>query len=267
MNEPTRVGLIGLGAIARSVLGHLPVGFVAGGVLVREQRAAEARDELPDAIEVVRTPDELLALDLAAVLECAGQAALARFGEAILEGGADLIAASTGALANDELRSRFAAAAARGGSRLIVPAGAIGGLDALGALRPGGLSRVAYTSIKPPIAWRGTPAERVVDLSSVRESVTVFQGSAREAAQLFPKNANVSVTVALAAGALEETLVTLVVDPGVSENIGVIEADGLLGSLRLELRGPGSADNPRTSAITALSLIQALERMRGVFVI
>lgn len=262
-----RVALVGLGAIARSVLEHLPAGWVAAGVLVREARLAGARAELPESVAVVTAIDELLALGAEVVLECAGQESLAAYGEAVLAGGTDLVVVSTGALADDGLRRRLVAAAEAGGSRLVVAAGAIGGLDALGALRLGGLSRVEYTSIKPPHAWLGTPAEAVADLGSLRERTTVFRGSAREAARLFPKNANLAITVALAAGALDETVVTLVADPVVTENIGLVEAEGALGTLTLELRGPASADNPRTSAVTALSLVNELERRSAPLVV
>jgi aspartate dehydrogenase len=236
-------------------------------VLVREARLQRARAELPEAIAVVTGIHELLTLGAEIVLECASQDSLATYGEAVLASGTDLVVISTGALADDGLRHRLAAAAEAGGSRLIVGPGAIGGLDALGALRLGGLTRVGYTSIKPPHAWRGTPAEAVVDLGSLVERAEVFRGSAREAARRFPKNANLAITVALAAGALDETVVTLVADPGVSENIGIIEAEGSLGTLTLELRGPASADNPRTSAVTAFSLVNELERRSASLVV
>jgi aspartate dehydrogenase len=264
---PERIGLIGFGAIGRSVLEHLPAGVVVAGVLVRPTRVAETSRLLPRGLAVVDTPEALLRLEVTAVAECAGQEALKLFGEEVLEHGVDLLAVSTGALADDEFRCRLVAAGGRGGSRLIVPAGAIGGLDALGALRLGGLTRVFYRSFKPPHAWRDTPAENVVDLMSLRRAVTIFEGSAREAATLFPKNANVAVTVALAAGALDETVVELIADPTIDENIGVVEVEGKYGSLRIDLRGPASPDNPRTSAITALSLVRAIQQRAGVLMI
>lgn len=262
-----RIGLIGLGAIGRSVLEHLPMGVVVAGVLVRPTRVAQTSRELPRGVAVVATAEELLGLEVTAVVECAGQEALKLFGEAVLERGVDLLTVSAGALADDVFRCRLVAAGARGGSRLIVPAGAIGGIDALGALRLGGLTRVSYRSVKPPHAWRDTPAELVVDLTSLCRAVTVFEGSARDAATLFPKNANVAVTVALAAGALDETVVELIADPTIDENIGIVEAEGKFGSLRIDLRGPASPDNPRTSAITALSLVRAIEQRGGVLII
>jgi aspartate dehydrogenase len=141
----------------------------------------------------------------------------------------------------------------------MLPAGAIAGLDGLAALRRGGLSSVRYIATKPPQAWRGTPAEEVIDLDSLRTSTVVFQGSAAEAARLYPRNANLAATVALAGIGFEETVVELVADPTTDENAGRIEAEGALGRLQLELRGAPMSDNPKTSAITAYSILEAIE--------
>jgi aspartate dehydrogenase len=263
VSGPRRVALIGLGAIGKAVVERLPPGWVVSGVLVRSAAAGAPELTAP----VVTTAEELLATRPEVVLECASQEALAAFGEAVLAAGVDLVAVSTGALGDDALRARLVGAAARGGSRLVVAAGAIGGLDALGALRLGGLSHVAYTSIKPPHAWLGTPAEDVVDLLALSERTTIFTGSARAAALRFPKNANLAITVALASGALEDTVVTLVADPAATGNIGLVEAEGAFGRLSLDLTGPANADSPRTSAVTALSLVLELERRSAGLVI
>ena len=110
------------------------------------------------------------------------------------DAGIDLMVISTGALADDETHGRLLAAARRGGSRMLLPAGAIAGIDGLVALRAGGLTGVRYTSVKPPAAWRGTLAEELVDLSTLDQPVAFFEGSARDAAQSYPKNANLAAT-------------------------------------------------------------------------
>ena len=144
---------------------------------------------------------------------------------------------------------------------MLLPAGAIAGLDGLGALRLGGLQSVRYTSTKPPNAWRGTPAEQTHDLSAFTEPTTIFAGSAAEAARLYPKNANLAATVALAGLGLEQTEVTLVADPGCSSNTGRIDASGMYGTLSVECRNQPAPGNPKTSANTGLSM--AHELLRG----
>ena len=123
---------------------------------------------------------------------------------------ADLMVISTGALADDAVRARLRAAADASGHRMLLPSGAIAGLDGLGALRIGGLTRVTYTSTKPPAAWRGTPAAEEHDLDNLQERRVIFSGAAADAARLYPKNANLAATVALAGLGLHQTQIKLV---------------------------------------------------------
>jgi aspartate dehydrogenase len=259
-----RVALLGLGAIGRvvhEVLDRSRVEVVA--VLVRPGRGAGVGVDT----RVVHSVEELDGLALDVVAECAGHEAVRLHAEAILERGIDLLVIATGALADDELRQRLLAVAAGSGARVLVPAGAIAGLDGLTALRRSGLRRVRYVSAKPPEAWRGTPAEAALDLGAVREPVTFFAGPAREAARLYPQNANLAATVALAGVGLDRTEVELVADPSLTGNVGRVEAEGELGSLLVELAGPPAAGNPKTSAITAYSIVEALESRASTLVL
>ena len=265
-----RIGLIGFGTIGRQVLQSLQRPDSAADVvaiLVRPERAASLRAKLSQEFAVVSKAEDFYSLDLQLVAECAGQPAVVQYGEAVLQMGIDLMIISTGALADDALRMRLTSAAMKARARILIPAGAIGGLDALNALRLGGLSHVTYTSAKPPEAWRGTAAERNFDLGRLGGSTVIFQGTAREAARLYPKNANLAATVALAGRGLDETQIVLVADPGLKENIGKIEATGTFGSLTLECRGPQAADNPKTSAVTAFSIVHAIENQTRTLII
>ncbi len=254
------VGLIGFGAIG-SVLaeGLRQRGDRArvAGVLVRAGRVPETAGQLGAGTPVVTSLPELLDLGADLIVECAGQAAVAEYAGEVLSRGTDLMIVSTGALARPGLLEELTARAAESGARLLVPAGAIAGLDGLGALKLAGLTAVTYTSAKPPLAWRGTPAEDLLDLGSLRERVTFFEGSARQAAIAYPKNANLAATVALAGLGLDETRVCLVADPAATGNVGTIEARSSAGDLRVTMSGRAS-ENPKTSASTAYSLLHAV---------
>jgi aspartate dehydrogenase len=107
--------------------------------------------------------------------------------EACLRGGTILVALSLGAFADPLLLSRVRAAAADGRARLIRPSGAITGIDLIEALSLKGSVHIAYTGTKPPRALRGTPAEQRLDLTSLNGPSVYFEGPARDAALLFPR--------------------------------------------------------------------------------
>jgi aspartate dehydrogenase len=253
----TRIGLIGWGGIGRTVAGAFERegrSDALAGVLVRPGRAAA----LSGGPAFVESLDDLLATGADIVAEVAGQQAVAEHGEAVLQVGRDLMVVSIGALADEALLGRLRAAAARAGRRILLPAGAVGGIDAISAMRVAGLERVTYRSCKPPKAWKGTPAEAGVDLDALAEPLVLYRGNAREAALGFPKNANVAATVALAGLGFDRTEVELVADPAAPGNVHEIEAEGASGRMSIRLEGYPSPENPKTSMLTALSVARAL---------
>lgn len=254
--------LIGYGPIAKYVAAETArrddVRLVA--VLCREGREDAARAALGDDIEVVTDAGELVAADGTVVLDCAGHQGLVAHGETVLRAGIDVITLSVGALSDADLLARLLAAAAAGGSQLELVPGAVGGVDALAAARVGGLDRVTYVGRKPPVGWKGSPAESVLDLDVLTEAAEHFRGSAREAARKYPKNANVAAMVALAGLGLDDTTVSLIADPGLSRNRHEIFAEGAFGQFRFEIEGLPLADNPKSSALAAMSMVRAVER-------
>ena len=72
------------------------------------------------------------------------------------------------------------------------------------------------------------------------------------------------MTIALAGLGLERTQVQLVADPGLTGNVGRIEASGRLGRLTVEMAGRASPDNPKTSLLTAYSIVHAIRSGRTV---
>jgi aspartate dehydrogenase len=256
--------LIGYGAISQEVLKHIgahePARITA--VLVRPARVEETRAALPDDIEVVAELDDLRTVpDLAA--ECAGHQAVAQHGAEILRRGIDLVVISIGSLSDRALYGELAQAAIDGRAKLLLPAGAVAGADALAAARVGGLTRVTYTSRKPPGAWKGTPAEAEHDLAAMTEETVLLEGKADEAARLYPQNANVAATIALAGAGFDDTEVRLVADPAAGGNIHQLHAEGAFGEFDIEIRGKPLPDNPKTSTLAAHSVIHAIRNKAG----
>ena len=217
-----------------------------------------ANERLDGRIPLTSSIDELLSWKPTLVVECAGHEALAEHGVMVLRHGIELIVASVGALAKAELEHALRDAASAGRSRIRIPSGAIGGLDALAAARVGGLDVVRYVGRKPIQAWRGTAAERVVDLDKLDEAAAIFEGSAREAALTYPQNANVTAATALAGVGFDATRVTLFADPNARGNEHEIEAEGRFGKLKFSVVNAPLPENPKTSSLAAYSLVRCV---------
>ena len=248
-----KVAIIGHGAIAQYVRGHLDdAGITEVAQVVRAgKEAAGPPPCISDLNDLPQTPD--------LVIDCGGHAALAMHGPVALGLGIDVLTVSLGALADPDLEAALLAAATKGGARLHLTSGAIGGLDALRGAQAGGLDAVSYTGRKPPKGWAGSPAEDVVDLAALTEPFVHFAGTAREAALAYPKNANVAAAVALAGVGFERTTVELIADPTVTANIHEIRATGAFGQFHFSISGNGLPDNPRSSALAAMSVVGELQ--------
>jgi aspartate dehydrogenase len=223
-----KIALIGLGAIGSWV--------------------AERLDEEP---VIVRRGDALPKADM--VVEVAGHGALAQYGVAALRQGSDLVIASIGALADEALWLSLQRAATH--ARILLPAGAVAGIDALAAARLGGLDSVRYSSRKPPASLSDA-------LPTDRESV-VFEGNARDAALQFPQNANVAATIALAGIGFENTEVRIIADPTLTQNVHVLEARGAFGSFAMTIAGRPLPGNPKSSSLTAMSVLRCIRNRQS----
>ena len=249
-----KVGFIGNGGIAKAAqkaldeASHLNVRTV--GTLVRS-----GSDCKSGTFEDI---DALLEQSPHLIVECASHSAIAAYGERILSAGVSLMVVSIGALCDDSLHERLNGAAQQSGAQLVLVSGAVGGLDALRAARRGGLTKVTYRARKPSSSWEASTGELEVDLATLDKPTVIFAGSAREAARMFPKNANVAASVALAGLGLDETDVELIADPQASQNTHEISFSGADGDFNFRMCGNPSPDNPKTSMLTAHSVAQAI---------
>jgi aspartate dehydrogenase len=252
------VTLVGFGAIGRAIVQRLnanPNSLVKiATIVVRTTSVATLQKELGSSVRVVdRVPSDAIL-----VLECAGHQALKTHVIPALKSGIECAVLSVGALSEAGLPESLAVAATEGHTQVHFLAGAIGGIDAIASAKIEGLDRVTYSGRKPPIGWKGSAAEELIDLDRIDQATTFFEGTARQAAAQFPKNSNVAATIAVAGLGLDNTQVKLIADPSVTENIHEIDIVGAFGSMQLVMRGKPLADNPRTSALTVLSALRFL---------
>ena len=254
-----RVGLIGYGsigaALAQEIVEDPLLDGIALTVLVRPGRDMPLPTVHDTAALVAARPD--------LVIECAGHGAVGALVPDCLAAGIDTVVASIGALADTALHERLIATARDSGARLILPAGAIGGIDLLAALRPSDISSVTYEGRKPPAAWAGSPAEQACDLTRLTSATVFFEGSAREAALAYPKNANVAATLALAGTGFDDTRVQLIADPAAAGNTHSYTVTSGGADYRIEIIGKPSPRNPRTSMATVYSLWREVANRAG----
>jgi aspartate dehydrogenase len=191
------------------------------------------------------------------IVEAAGGHVVADLARRTFEAGKSLIVISVGALLD---HAELFDLAREAECDLIVPSGAIAGLDGVKAACTGRVDFVRLTSRKPPRALMGAPflIEHDVSLEGLSEARLLFKGSAREAVRGFPDNLNVSAALSLAGIGPDLTEVAISADPSVERNCHDIEVQGEFGVLRVHIENiPG--ENPKTGRLTALSIIRAID--------
>ncbi|WP_137390994.1 aspartate dehydrogenase [Rhodoligotrophos defluvii] len=259
--RPGRICIVGWGALARHVSQllsqHRDVAADVVGVVVRH--VTVPRSDLPKGARVVAKPSELKDLAPDLVLEIAGRSAVAPWAVAAFSIPSDFALVSTAALMDQALRSEILQLAQAAGRQLLVIPGAIGGIDGLRAAAIAGVETVEHVIAKPPVAWRGTAADDFIDLDGCDERVVVFTGNAERAAELFPQNANVAATIRLAVGDVVQIRSTLIADPKLQRNEHYVRARGVFGSLEFKIDAVPVKDNPKSSLMTALSIVRTLE--------
>ncbi len=253
------VGIGGLGAIGLPLARRLDRGLF-GLKLV----AVSARDRAGAATKLagLRTPVPVVPLgDLArhaqVVVECAPAAVFAEIAEPAVAAGRILVTASCGALLE---RMDLVERARETGARILVPSGALLGLDAVRAVAEGTIHSVRMVTRKPPLGLAGAPhlAAQGIDLTNLSAPLKVFEGTAREGARGFPANVNVAAALSLAGVGPDRTHLEIWADPDAERNTHSIFVEADSARFELKIEGLPSEDNPRTGKITPLSVIAAL---------
>jgi aspartate dehydrogenase len=256
-----RVGVVGLGAIGRRVCQALDAGL-PGLRLVAATARDRARAET--FLKSLRSPSPFLPVDdlIAAadiVVEASTQAHLREIAPRVLTAGRDLVVLSCGALLG---RSDWVALAERNGCRILVPSGAIAGLDGVKGGAIGAITSVTMESRKAPAGWAGAPwvVQKKIDLDAIREETLIFEGPATEACPAFPANVNVLAALSLAGIGPDRTTTRIFAVPGLARNTHRIRVEGEFGALQIQVENVPS-ENPRTGRLSYLSTIALLREL------
>ncbi len=253
-----RLALLGLGNVGGAVLRRLdrrpfpglkvaaacdlvrPSGETAAVLRRRRIRFTDRARELAEA-----RPDW--------ILEAATPGTVAAETLFFLERGISLVVLSVGGFADDRLYRKAVRLCRPGGPRLIVPSGAVGGLDIVKAAAQGKLRRVHLRTTKP--------AGSLGSGEAAGGAVVVYRGTAAEAATLYPRNINVAMALALAGIGPRRTTVEIVAVPGKGENRHEVFIEGDFGRAEVTLRNRPSPGNPRTSRLAVYSVLATLRQL------
>jgi aspartate dehydrogenase len=262
-SAPVRIAIAGLGAIGLKVAESVDAGIPGCALAaVSAQNLAGARERLSG----LKHPVPVVAIDALEpladiVVECAPAHLLAEIIEPFLRAGKKAIVLSCGALLKHDLLVSVARAS---GGQIIVPTGALIGLDAVSAAAEGDLRSVHMITRKPVKGLVGAPylVENNIDVESIKQPLLLFEGTARAAAAGFPANLNVAVALSLAGIGPDRTTLEIWADPALERNIHRIEVDADLARFSMAIENIPS-ENPRTGRITALSVISYLRKMNA----
>ena len=269
MTQPLTLGIGGLGAIGLAVARKVDAGEISGIRLV----AISARDQTKarERIAGLKSRPELVSLaDLAELADVVLESIPARhFGEIAepaVAKGRIFMPLSVGQLLN---HMHLVDKAKATGARIIVPTGALLGLDAVRAVAEGKVESVKITTRKPPKGLAGAPylVEHKISMDDVKTATRVFAGNAREAIRGFPANVNVAVALSLAGIGPERTTVEIWADPAVTRNTHTIEVKSEASDITMTIANVPSVENPATGMVTALSAIAALRRLTAPLVV
>ncbi len=236
------VGIIGCGAIGSLIAEACENGTIRCDELIlydyNAEKAQGLQKSLAIASKVVRSVDEMIQRRPAVIVEAASQEAVKEYAERILHENINLIVMSTGALLESNIDR----------SRIHVPSGAIGGLDAISSAALAGIDEVILTTRKNP---------RVLGVEGQLKKI-VYQGTAEEAVKLFPREMNVAATLALTVRPAK-VKVKVVADPNVRRNTHEISVRWKHGAMSLRFENEPHPENPGTSALAAWSAIRLLQ--------
>jgi aspartate dehydrogenase len=264
-----KLAIAGLGAIGLPVARRVDAGDVPGltlvGISVRDE--AKAKKAMANFRAQPRlVPLAKLAEEADVIVESVPAQHFLEVAEPAIARGRIFMPLSVGALID---HMQLVEGARKTGARIIVPTGALLGLDAVRATAEGKIASVTILTRKPPASLAGAPliVEKGLSVDRLKEPLRVFAGSAREAIAGFPANVNVAVALSLAGIGPDRTQVEVWADPAVTRNTHTVTVKSDSSDLTMTIENRTSEENPRTGRITALSVLAALRRLTSPLVV
>jgi aspartate dehydrogenase len=265
-----KVAVIGYGSIGREIIASAKRQEIPNAKIIavfdKQSQVVNSVDNENGDVHLFSDFDEFYnsetysSLDI--IIECASKDAVREFGKKIIESKKDLIVLSVGAFSDKEYLAELQNLSSSNSTRILIPTGAIAGLDSIRSVRKY-LNSVTITTTKHPKSLAGAPffESSRIRLDDINSETVLFEGNASTAIELFPANVNVAVAVALAGVGLEKTRVKIMTDPLISVNKHEIVAKGSFGEIHIVVQNIPSPTNPKTSYLASLSAIECLRSL------
>ncbi|MCK0160354.1 aspartate dehydrogenase domain-containing protein [Allomuricauda sp. F6463D] len=229
-------------------------------VVVRKEIDKEAIDFKNQPTQFITEITSDIIEDVDIIIECANKdvvSQLLKFKE-IDRTGMKLIVISTGGLyQNKAVLNTFKKC------EVIIPVGAIAGLDAIKAVNDE-ITSITLKTTKHPKGLDGAPFfdNSIIDLSSIKSPQTIWEGDVSEAVNLFPKNINVAASIYFASKC-DNLTIKIVADPNATSNMHEITCEGGFGKIYTRTENKPSPNNPKTSFLAVKSVVSILRNMNS----
>ena len=144
--------------------------------------------------------------------------------------------------------------------QILIPSGAVAGIDAIKAASLDKIKSITLTTRKPSIGFKENAyiKEQKIRLDTIKEETLIFEGSVTEAVKHFPQNINVAATLALAGGDKNKVTVRIMTSPKYKTNSHEVVAVGAFGRMTSLTENVICPDNPKTSYLAVLSALQTI---------
>lgn len=269
MGKIFKIGIAGCGAIGTSLARSVAKDFSGSAQLsglydIELEKAYKLASEFSNQKLAALNLDDLIGrVDLvieATKAECAFEIA-----KKVVLASRNIIIMSVGGII--ENFQELSALAEEKNVSILIPSGAICGIDAVKASACGKINKITLTTIKPPKAFIGNPyvLKRQIRLDNIESDTVIYEGDALTAIRIFPQNINVAATLSLAGIGPKNTVVRIIASPHASANIHQIEVDSEAGKIVTRTENIAHPDNPKTSYLAVLSAIATLKQVLEPF--
>ena len=248
-----RIGVIGCGNIA----GLITDFSLEGDIIAVYDRHADRSDRIAkkSSAKAYTEFDQFINETFDLVLEIASIGAVKEYAEAVLKKQCDLLILSAGALADEELEQRLFRIAEERNRCILIPSGALFGLDNAKIARCGEVDTLTMRTTKPPASF---------SIQTDRREC-LFRGSAKECIRHYPRNVNAAVALGMAAQ--KEVQIELWADPSVVTNTHEVQICGSFGEAVLKIDNKPSPNKPSTSYLAALSVVAMINTLGSTIII